>query len=246
MPSPAHPPASAAFVLPEAPAEPDLVAKYFRGLGDPARLRILDLLREHDELSVGGLVSTLGQSQPKISNPLACLRWCGFVETRREHPNVYYRIADDRVSELLARGQRRARRRLLPHRLEGLLMRDGGGDFEYDPAIIGSGGGAFAAAIAARREDLRVVMIGRDTVGETCVNVNCIRSKTLLAAAEAHHRASERRFPGIASDAGSVDFAALIAGKREIVERLRKDKYVVLGWRARGGKGRLSGGPAEV
>jgi ArsR family transcriptional regulator, cadmium/lead-responsive transcriptional repressor len=97
-------PASAPFVLPEAPAEPDLVAKYFRGLGDPTRVRILGLLREHDELSVGDLVARLGQSQPKVSNHLACLRWCGFVETRREHPSVYYRIADTRVVELLALG----------------------------------------------------------------------------------------------------------------------------------------------
>lgn len=97
--------ASAPFVLPAAPAEPDLVAKYFRGLGDPTRVRILELLREHGELSVGDLVNRLDQSQPKTSNHLACLRWCGFVETRREHPSVYYRIADPRVAELLALGR---------------------------------------------------------------------------------------------------------------------------------------------
>jgi DNA-binding transcriptional ArsR family regulator len=96
---------SSPFVLPEAPAEPDLVAKYFRGLGDPTRVRILALLDEHGELSVGELVQRLGQSQPKISNHLACLRWCGFVETRREHPTVHYRIADDRVTELLSLGR---------------------------------------------------------------------------------------------------------------------------------------------
>jgi ArsR family transcriptional regulator, cadmium/lead-responsive transcriptional repressor len=98
-------PLSAPFVLPEAPAEPDLVAKYFRGLGDPTRVRILELLREHGELSVGELVERLGQSQPKVSNHLACLRWCGFVVARREHPSVYYRVADDRVAELLALGR---------------------------------------------------------------------------------------------------------------------------------------------
>lgn len=96
---------SAPFVLPDGPGEPDLVAKYFRGLGDATRVRILELLREHEELSVGDLVERLDQSQPKISNHLACLRWCGFVETRREHPSVYYRIADSRVEELLALGQ---------------------------------------------------------------------------------------------------------------------------------------------
>jgi DNA-binding transcriptional ArsR family regulator len=101
----AHTPLSAPFVLPEAPAEADLVAKYFRGLGDSTRVRILELLREHGELSVGALVERLGQSQPKVSNHLACLRWCGFVVARREHPSVYYRVADDRVAELLALGR---------------------------------------------------------------------------------------------------------------------------------------------
>jgi ArsR family transcriptional regulator, cadmium/lead-responsive transcriptional repressor len=97
--------ASAPFVLPEAPAEPDLVAKYFRGLGDATRVRILELLQEHGELPVGELVQRLGQSQPKVSNHLACLRWCGFVETRREHPSVYYRIADARVAQLIGLGR---------------------------------------------------------------------------------------------------------------------------------------------
>jgi DNA-binding transcriptional ArsR family regulator len=89
------------FVLSEAPTAPELVGKYFRALGDPTRVRILELLREHGELSVGELVARLGQSQPKVSNHLACLRWCGFVHTRREHPTVYYRIADERVAGLL-------------------------------------------------------------------------------------------------------------------------------------------------
>ena len=95
----------APFQLPEQPLEVDMLAKYFRGLGDPTRVRILELLREHEELSVGDLVDRLGQSQPKVSNHLACLRWCGFVESRREHPSVYYRIADSRVAELLALGR---------------------------------------------------------------------------------------------------------------------------------------------
>jgi len=104
MPEPAAPPVP--FVLPPSPAAPDLLAKYFRGLGDATRVRILELLSEHDELSVGELVARLGQSQSKVSNHLACLRWCGFVATRREHPSVFYRVADERVEQLLglARG----------------------------------------------------------------------------------------------------------------------------------------------
>jgi mercuric reductase len=98
----------------------------------------------------------------------------------------------------------------------------------YDLAIVGSGGGAFAAAIAARRRGLRVAMIEQASIGGTCVNVGCIPSKALLAAAETRHRADQHRFPGITTQTGPVDFAALIAGKDEIVGRLRQEKYLDL------------------
>lgn len=90
------------FRLPAAPLETDLVAKYFRGFGDPIRLRILELLlRGEGELSVGELVRRLGLPQPKVSNHLACLRWCGFIEARREGRTIHYRVADARVAEML-------------------------------------------------------------------------------------------------------------------------------------------------
>ena len=95
---------SAPFRLPEAPVATDLVAKYFRGLGDTTRLRILELLRDEGELTVGELVERLGQPQPKVSNHLACLRWCGFIEARREQRAVYNRIADERVVAMLDLG----------------------------------------------------------------------------------------------------------------------------------------------
>ena len=93
------------FRLPAAPLETDLVAKYFRGLGDPIRLRILELLQSEGELSVGELVDRLALLQPKVSNHLACLRWCGFVEGRREGRTVYNRIADPRVAAMLQLAQ---------------------------------------------------------------------------------------------------------------------------------------------
>lgn len=101
-------------------------------------------------------------------------------------------------------------------------------DVRYDLAVVGSGGGAFAAAIAARRRDLSVVMVEAGPFGGTCVNVGCIPSKALLAAAEARRRAGESRFPGLRTEAGPVDFPALVAGKREIVEGMRQRKYVDL------------------
>jgi DNA-binding transcriptional ArsR family regulator len=94
-------PSAAPFRLPDAPVHTDLVAKYFRALGDPTRLRILELLRDHGEVAVGELADRLAQPQPKVSNHLACLRWCGFVDSRRQHRAVYYRLADERVSAML-------------------------------------------------------------------------------------------------------------------------------------------------
>jgi DNA-binding transcriptional ArsR family regulator len=58
-------------------------------------------LRSEGELSVGELVARLDLPQPKVSNHLACLRWCGFVEGRRHGRTVYNRIADSRVAEML-------------------------------------------------------------------------------------------------------------------------------------------------
>jgi mercuric reductase len=104
----------------------------------------------------------------------------------------------------------------------------------YDLAIVGSGGAAFAAAIAASGHGARAVMVERGTVGGTCVNTGCVPSKTLLAAAEARHVAAGQPFPGIGTSAGPVDAGALFVGKDALVAGLRADKYVELaaayGW----------------
>jgi len=120
----------------------------------------------------------------------------------------------------------------------------------YELAVIGSGGAAFAAAIAARGKGRSVVMVEQDTIGGTCVNTGCVPSKALLAAAEARHVALDQRFPGIATSAGAVDAAALVAGKTELVERMRADKYVDLaadyGWSIVRGAARFDGPALEV
>ena len=88
------------FRLSPQATEVDVLAKYFRGFGDPTRLRILDLLRK-EERSVGELVAALRQPQPKVSNHLACLRWCGFVTAQRRGKRVFYRLSDARVAEVI-------------------------------------------------------------------------------------------------------------------------------------------------
>lgn len=118
--------------------------------------------------------------------------------------------------------------------------------FDFDLAIIGSGGGGFAAAIKATNAGKRVIMIERDTVGGTCVNTGCVPSKALLAAAEARHVALDSaRFPGIIAHTDPVDMPALIGGKGALVESMRTEKYVDLigeyGWELRQGTASFAG-----
>lgn len=77
-----------------------MLSRFFRGLDDPTRVLILELLLA-GEKPVSELVELTGSPQGRISNHLACLRHCGYVTTRREGRWVYYRLADDRVRALL-------------------------------------------------------------------------------------------------------------------------------------------------
>jgi ArsR family transcriptional regulator, cadmium/lead-responsive transcriptional repressor len=77
-----------------------LLARVFHGLSDPTRLRIVQLLLA-GEKNVGELVQELGAPQGRVSSHLMCLRWCGFVTTRRQGKHVYYRVSDPRVAELV-------------------------------------------------------------------------------------------------------------------------------------------------
>lgn len=93
--------------------------------------------------------------------------------------------------------------------------------------IIGGGSAAFAAATRAAELGARATIINdRLPIGGTCVNVGCVPSKTLIRAAEAHHRAASHRFEGIESSSRVADFAAVIRQKRELVESLRQAKYL--------------------
>ncbi|RAX45943.1 mercury(II) reductase [Arthrobacter sp. AQ5-05] len=122
---------------------------------------------------------------------------------------------------------------------------------DFDLAIIGSGGGAFAAAIRATNLGKSVLMVERSAVGGTCVNTGCVPSKALLAAAEARHVALDAagRFPGISTFAEAVDMPGLIVGKRALVEGMRSEKYVDLiadyGWEVRHGTAAFAGTPED-
>jgi len=92
-------------------------------------------------------------------------------------------------------------------------------------AIIGSGSGAFAAAIRAVDEGAHVTMIEAGTVGGTCVNVGCVPSKIMIQAAHIAHAHAAGPFRGIANRAPRVTRSALVAQQQARVEELRLAKY---------------------
>src|SRR5919107_3538355 len=82
-----------------------LLARFFNGLANSTRLSILLLLARRGETKVGELVRELGAPQPRVSDHLRCLAWCGYVRVRREGRNAYYSVADERVMQMLELGE---------------------------------------------------------------------------------------------------------------------------------------------
>lgn len=92
-------------------------------------------------------------------------------------------------------------------------------------AIIGSGSGAFAAAIYAAGKGAKVTMIEKATTGGTCVNVGCVPSKIFIRAALVAHTQQAHPFPGLASQAPAVQRSVLLKQQQARVEELRFAKY---------------------
>lgn len=77
----------------------ELIVRRFRMLGEPQRLRILQVLEE-GEKTVGEIVEALEGNQPNISKHLQALNDAGLVARRREGTTVFYSIADPMVLKL--------------------------------------------------------------------------------------------------------------------------------------------------
>jgi DNA-binding transcriptional ArsR family regulator len=76
-----------------------MIAARLRVIGDPTRIRILDMLRE-DELSVGEITERLGSSQQNASKHLGILLQAGILARRKQGNSSIYSIADRGVYEL--------------------------------------------------------------------------------------------------------------------------------------------------
>jgi DNA-binding transcriptional ArsR family regulator len=78
-----------------------LKGDFFKTLGHPARIRILELLSEGDR-SVGELLPEIGIESSNLSQQLGVLRRAGVVEARKDGNTVIYTIASPDIAELLA------------------------------------------------------------------------------------------------------------------------------------------------
>lgn len=84
----------------DVPSLIDSVSRYLRVLGDPTRVRIL-LYLATNERTVTEIVDALGGPQSRISNHLACLRWCSLVVVRRVGRKAFYSVTNKAVIDLL-------------------------------------------------------------------------------------------------------------------------------------------------
>lgn len=80
-------------------------AEFFKTLGHPARIRVLELLSEREH-AVAEMLPEVGIEAANLSQQLAVLRRAGLVTTRKEGSNVYYSLTSPHVAELLAVARR--------------------------------------------------------------------------------------------------------------------------------------------
>lgn len=90
-----------ARLLPQSTEGVGVVAKFFRALGDPTRLRLLEFLLD-SERTVSECVAHVRLSQGRVSTHLACLADCGYVQVRRTGRNAFYTVASPSVTHLVS------------------------------------------------------------------------------------------------------------------------------------------------
>jgi len=102
----------------------------------------------------------------------------------------------------------------------------GGNGNGLQVAIVGTGSGAFAAAIKAVEEGAQVTIIeGASVIGGTCVNVGCVPSKIMIRAAHIANLQAQHTFEGIPLNKPVIDRGALVRQQQARVEELRHAKY---------------------
>src|SRR4051794_30966351 len=91
----------------------------------------------------------------------------------------------------------------------------------FDLIVIGAGPGGYVAAIRAAQLGMKTACVEREFLGGTCLNIGCIPSKALLDSSERYY-AAKNHFArhGIKTGEVSVDLAAMMARKSDVVSKL--------------------------
>ena len=95
----------------------------FQALGDRTRLRILELLRENQELCVSDIAKHFEMSQPSISHHLDVLKRAGLVEREKRGREVYYRFDRDAIVECCGKQMKLFDLDLIPIGKDGVLVK---------------------------------------------------------------------------------------------------------------------------
>jgi len=99
----------------------------------------------------------------------------------------------------------------------------------YDLAIIGAGWAGFNAALKAKELGLKIVLIDKDQLGGTCLNLGCIPTKTLIQSAKLFSLINKAENFGINHSSPSIDFNKIQDRKVKIIQQLRLGMQSLLG-----------------
>lgn len=91
----------------------------------------------------------------------------------------------------------------------------------WDAIVIGSGQAGVPLATRLAGAGRRVLLVERQHLGGTCVNVGCTPTKTMVASARAAHVARRAARLGVRVDGVSVDLGAVVDRKEAIVRQWR-------------------------
>lgn len=90
-------------------------------------------------------------------------------------------------------------------------------EFRYDLVVVGAGSGGYAAARTARDLGASVALVDHGPLGGLCILRGCMPSKTLIATGDLAQEIRESEILGVRAGEPQIDFAAVMARKREVI-----------------------------
>ncbi len=98
-----------------------------------------------------------------------------------------------------------------------------GSGFDYDIAVLGGGPGGYVAAIKAAQMGKKVVIVEKERLGGTCLNVGCIPTKALLKSAEVFHELQSLEsfgVEGVDTSKAELNLTKVQARKKTVIDQL--------------------------